>query len=155
FKQALTDVSKRSPQRVFVETTGLADVASVRDDLRFMGFPVDAVLCTVDALHWRDQQAQFNLFEEQIREADYLLVSKSDIAEPGQTETLEGYLRSANGHAQIIRMNKGRVEADMLLSMLAPAEHIVPCNREQLSLVEHPVAAFRVELPQPVLRSDF
>ncbi len=154
FKQALTDVAERAPSRILVETTGLADVASVRDDLRFMGFPVDAVLCTVDALHWRSQHDQFALFQEQIREADYLLVSKSDVATPRQVAELEHYLRSVHNRAPVIRMKKGHVDADTLLSMLAPADHIVPRNREQLPLVDSTIAAFRIALPQCVHRSD-
>lgn len=154
FKQALTDVSERAPARILVETTGLADAASVRDDLQFMGFPVDAVLCIVDALHWQQHHEQFALFAEQIREADYVLISKKDRANPADLPALEQYLHTLNSRAPLLYMNKGHVHADALSAMLAPAAHIAPRNRAQLPLVDSPIAVFNIALPPVVQRRD-
>lgn len=151
FREALSQVAEYSPEHIFIEATGLADAASVRADLGFMGFPVDAVFCVVDALHWRQSQQQFPIFDDQLREADYLLVSKTDLVSKEDIEYLREYLASINARAPIVLLRNGRMETDCLLAALAPAEHFTPRNRNTTGhLIANPVSAFRIELRYPL-----
>lgn len=155
FKQALGDVAARSPERIFVETTGLADVAAVRADLGFMGFPVEAAFCVVDALHWQRSQQQYELFNEQVREADYILVSKSDIAEPPAVAALQHAIRSLNNRAPVVVMRCGRVDADILLAALAPERAFAPLRPQaQPHCIGNPVTSFRIRIAQPVHKAE-
>lgn len=155
FRQALSDVADRLPERIFVETTGLADVASVRADLGFMGFPIEATFCVVDATHWQHSQQQYSLFDNQISEADYLLISKSDIADARQIKALQQMLPTLNNRASVVVMRRGRVDADVLLAALAPTRTFTPTRPSaQPHLINNPVTAFRIRIPQPAAIAD-
>jgi G3E family GTPase len=154
FREALTRVTEYSPEHIFIEATGLADAAAVRADLGFMGFPVDAVFCVVDALHWRQSQQQFPMFDEQIREADYLLISKTDLVGNEDIAHLQEHLASVNNRAGVICLRRGRMDAESLLAALAPAEHFTPRQRNAPThLIENPVSVFRLVFSSPV-RTD-
>lgn len=155
FRQALSDVATRSPERIFVETTGLANAASVRADLGFMGFPVEATFCVVDALHWQHSQQQYPLFDSQLREADYVLISKGDIASANQLDALQLMLPTLNSRAPVVVMRQGRVDADMLLAALAPTRTFAPFGtRAQPHLISNTVTAFRIRIPRPAAIAD-
>lgn len=151
FREALTRVAERSPDHIFVEATGLADAAAVRADLGFMGFPVDAVFCVVDALHWQQSYRQFRMFDDQVREADYLLVSKTDLAEEESVRQLQEHLASVNPRAVLVFLRNGSMDSDRLLAALAPAGDFRPRQPYVPDhLIEHAVSAFRVRLPSGI-----
>lgn len=155
FRTALAEVIERGAERIFIEATGLADASQVQRDLAFMRFPIDSTLCVVDALNLRRFQALFHIVNAQIKAADFLLISKTDLLKkPDAASNLEQDLLALNPRAGITRLVNGRAETDFLLHVFAPAERFTPHTalHAQEHLLHDNITAFRITLPP---RIDF
>lgn len=165
FQVALRQVIERGAGRIFIEATGLADAEQVQRDLAFMRFPIDSTLCVVDALNLHRFQKLFHIVNAQIKAADFLLISKSDLlskrleSKPDSLALLEQKLRTLNPRAALTFLNKGRMDTAFLLQAFAPAERFVPNEdateySQEHFLPEHllydGITAFRVHLPESV-----
>ena len=108
--------------RVIIETTGLADPAAILHTLMTNAFTartfrLDGVIVTVDAAAGA---ATLDAQEEAVKQAamaDRILLTKTDLVEPGVVEVLETRLRSLNPGAPIARAHNGAVEASRLLNV--------------------------------------
>ena len=111
--------------RVFVETTGLADptplVATlVRHPTLAPRFHLDAILTAVDAEHGERTLSQHDEAEKQVLLADDLIVTKVDRASSAAVEALCRRLATMNRGARQYRAANGDVPWDQLL-VWAPA----------------------------------
>ena len=87
--------------RVVIETTGLADPAPIlhtlmTDPLIASRFRLDGVVTTIDTVHG---MGQLNEHEESLKQAavaDRVVLTKTDIAEPGTVEALRRRLHDLN-----------------------------------------------------------
>ena len=99
--------------RVVVETTGVADPAPivatlVSEPLVRNQYVLESVIATVDAQHGlRGDES-----ERQVAAADVLVVTKTDLADPG---TVERRLGSLNPVAAVVRAVHGDVDPALLL----------------------------------------
>ncbi len=101
--------------RLAVETTGLADPAPIlhtlmTDPLLVNWFRLDAVIATVDAVAG---QATLDAHGESVKQAavaDRLLLTKTDLASPGEVKALAARLRALNPAARILEVRHGAVE---------------------------------------------
>lgn len=102
----------------------LSDVA----DLDTMVTVVDAVNFLVDyektqtiqeagqSLGEDDTRRVTDLLIDQVEFADVILISKTDLATPSETERLMAILKTLNTHAKIIPISQGQVEIDEILN---------------------------------------
>ena len=93
--------------RLVVETTGLADPAPVLHALMTSDEVIDVyalngVVTVVDAVNGAATLDRFAEARAQAGVADLLLVSKADLADPGDAETLRARLAAANPNARIL-----------------------------------------------------
>ncbi|MCC6535428.1 MAG: GTP-binding protein [Burkholderiales bacterium] len=93
--------------RVLVETTGLADPVPLMETLcedahMACEFRPHGVVTVVDAINALDQLRAYAEPVKQVAMADRLLVSKVDLAAPGQTSAVEARLRALNPGAVIV-----------------------------------------------------
>jgi len=108
--------------RVFVETTGLADPAPVvqtlaSDSLLADKFRLDCVVTLVDAVN---ALVQLDSLSEPIKQAaiaDRLLITKSDIATSGQVVELRARLAEINPQALILEAVHGEVDPATLIDV--------------------------------------
>ncbi len=120
--------------RVFVETTGLADPAPVvqtlaSDALLADKFRLDCVVTLVDAVNGLGQLDTLNEPIKQVAIADRLLISKTDLASSAALLELRAQLTGINPQARILEVVHGELDpADLidigLNSRLATAESI-------------------------------
>ncbi|MBN9056691.1 MAG: GTP-binding protein [Rhizobiales bacterium] len=109
-------------QRVVLETTGLADPTPIvhtlmTEESLYRIYQLDAVVTTVDAQHGLHQiDAHFEP-AKQIAIADRLIVTKSDLTEPGAVDALERRLRALNPAGQIRRAVKGDIAPSELIGL--------------------------------------
>jgi G3E family GTPase len=121
---------KRSFDAILIETTGLADPAPVvqtffvDEHVRSL-CSLDAVITVVDARHIEAQLERErpagveNEAEEQVVFADRIVLNKMDLLSGDEAAAvrIENRLRKLNPVAEIIRCERGRVEASRLLGV--------------------------------------
>ena len=95
--------------RVIIESSGLADPAPVlhtltADPVLRHHYRPGAVVTVVDAVHGAAQLDRFPESSRQVALADRMIVTKTDLAEPGAVRVLEGRLRAMNPAAPIRRV---------------------------------------------------
>jgi G3E family GTPase len=108
--------------RVFVETTGLADPAPVvqtlaSDSLLADKFRLDCVVTLVDAVN---ALGQLDTLAEPVKQAaiaDRLLITKSDVAPPDQVAELRARLADINPQAIILEVVHGDVDPANLIDV--------------------------------------
>ncbi|MFQ5935574.1 MAG: CobW family GTP-binding protein [Acidiferrobacterales bacterium] len=108
-------------ERVMIETTGLADPASiigalVRDPMFKEWYRLEGIVTTVDGVHGSGQLDQHAEAVKQAAVADRIVLTKCDIAEGTIMKTLSDRLRQLNPAAPILPATHGNVEPDALLN---------------------------------------
>ena len=108
--------------RVAIETTGLADPASILHTLmtepivaaRYM---LDGVVTTVDAVNGAGTLDRQPEAVKQAAVADRLLLTKTDLAEPAAQQAFEARLALLNPSAPVIRVAQGAVDPALLFNL--------------------------------------
>lgn len=115
----LTQRTKPRPNRIIIETTGLADPTNLLH--KIMADPrlrplvrLDAVITTVDAVNGLQNLHDTPVARRQAAMADRRLVTKSDLADHCAVECLENELRTLNAGSDILRVNHGDIAAHKL-----------------------------------------
>jgi G3E family GTPase len=108
--------------RLVIETTGMADPGPIMANL--MNEPViesvyrlDAVIVTIDAMYGLQQLAEHGEARKQAAVADVLLLTKTDIATPEQTNTLKEKLIGINPGATQHKVVNGEIETDFIIDV--------------------------------------
>ena len=112
-------------ERVFVETTGLADPVPVLHTLQTDGllgaqYRLDCVVTLVDAVNGLANLDRMPEAAKQAALADRIVISKSDIAAPGAVAALDARLASMNAYAARRVAVNGEIEVEFLRNV-APA----------------------------------
>ena len=105
--------------RVFVETTGLADPAPILHSLQTDGllgaqYRLNGVVTLVDAVNGMASLDAMPEAAKQAALADRLIVTKTDIASAGEAERLEARLRAMNPYAVVSRSVDGALDPELL-----------------------------------------
>ena len=100
-------------ERVLIETTGLADPGPVAqtfflDENLSTRYLLDGVITVVDAVHAMRQLDEHDQAQEQVGFADRLLLSKTDLVDADQIETVSSRLSQMNPRAQIQAVHFGQ-----------------------------------------------
>ena len=108
--------------RVFIETTGLADPAPViqtlsSDSMLGAHYRLDGVVTLVDAVNALTQLEQSPEAERQIALADRIFITKGDLAEPAALEGLHAAVRLINSQAEIRRCTMGELHPQELIGI--------------------------------------
>jgi G3E family GTPase len=101
--------------RIVVETTGLADPAPIlhtifADPVLQHHFSVDLVLTTVDAINGHLHLDRNPESVKQVAAADKIVVTKTDVAEPGAVQSLLSRLSAINPSASILEAAFGELD---------------------------------------------
>ncbi len=109
-------LARYRPERILIEPSGVADIASVKQVLesaKIAPFVKQQRLFTiVDAgAFLRDYAAMPGFFEAQARLAPVFVINKADLVGPGELATVRDTLRALNPHAPIHPANYGVIEA--------------------------------------------
>lgn len=108
--------------RIIIETTGLADPGPVAqtfflDELVSQRYLLDAVVTLVDAVHAMSQLDEHEQAQSQVGFADRLLLSKTDLVDCEQIETLSQRLHQLNPRASIAAVHFGQTPLGDLLDV--------------------------------------
>ena len=108
--------------RAVIETTGLADPAPVlhtlmTDPIVAARYMLDGVVTTVDAVNGAGTLDRQPEAIKQAAVADRLLLTKTDFAEAGDRQSIEGRLNALNPSAPIIPVERGMVDPRALFNI--------------------------------------
>ena len=108
--------------RIIIETTGLADPGPVAqtfflDELVSQRYLLDAVVTLVDAVDAMSQLDEHEQAQSQVGFADRLLLSKTDLVDCEQIETLSQRLHQINPRANIAAVHFGQTPLGDLLDV--------------------------------------
>ena len=149
---ALAQVMNQSPrpEHILIEASGVADPAriaaftQVDRDLR-----LDGIVTLVDALahqhHANDQHLADN-YRRQIEAGDFLLLSKTDLASPAQTQSVRQQLAAQKPTTPIAISEHGVFDARVLLGL--NETHPLPPQAE----IEHDLRQWSAHMSAPVPR---
>ncbi|MHB1331778.1 MAG: CobW family GTP-binding protein [Sulfuriferula sp.] len=108
-------------ERVIIETTGIADPVPIMDTLineRWLAarFQLNGVVTTVDAVLGEQQMDSYFEAVKQVVVADYLLLTKTDLADPRAVDDLRTRLAELNASAPILTVEHGQVDSARILN---------------------------------------
>ncbi len=104
-------------RRVLIETTGLADpspiIGTLAKDLMFKeAYRLDGIVTTVDAVNGDSHLDEHPEAVNQVAVADRIVITKSDLAEPGAIDRLQARLADLNPTAPRLVVAFGAVTPD-------------------------------------------
>ncbi|HEY8099674.1 MAG TPA: GTP-binding protein [Burkholderiaceae bacterium] len=108
--------------RIIIETTGLANPGPVAqtffmDDEVAAHYMLDAIITVVDAKHAMHQLTEHEEAQRQVGFADKLLLSKTDLVDTTELDTLIARLKRINPRAPINKVDFGRAPIDQILDL--------------------------------------
>lgn len=108
-------------QRVVIETTGLADPASVLHVVMahpylVQRFRLDGLVTTVDAVNGNGTLDRHQEAVKQAAMADRIVLTKTDLAETSDVQSLRARLKALNPAASILDAVRGEAKAGALLN---------------------------------------
>ena len=108
--------------RVFIETTGLADPGPVAqtffmDEDIVASYHLDSIITLVDAKHASQQLDERQEARRQVGFADQILISKSDLVSADELEQLIARLKRMNLRASIDKVHFGEVPLTKVLDL--------------------------------------
>ncbi len=111
-------------ERVFIETTGLADPfplikAFLNRPSLAKAYALDGIVTVADAFHMEDQLVSMPEARQQFEAADLVILNKTDLVAPADVEQAEGRIREINPAARVVRTERAAVPLDVLF---APVE---------------------------------
>jgi len=114
-------------RRLIVEPSGLADPAPIaqailRNPVMSRHLRLEGIATAVDAVFGLSQLERHAESRKQVSLADTLVLTKTDLAEPGAVKALKSKLRALNPAASLIEAQNGAVDA----AALAPAGFLDP-----------------------------
>lgn len=169
FKRAMEAIPQFN--RLVIETTGMADPGPILGNL--MNEPViesvyrlDAVVVTIDAVYGTEQTDTHAEACKQAAVADVLLITKSDLATPEQTELLKEKLIALNPGATQHIVLHGEIDPDFIIDvglfdptgkqaepqrwLRAPLKSAKPRGMLPQTAHDDEISSFTVYMPKPL-----
>ncbi len=116
---AMTSLLERPslPERVVIETSGVADPFAVAQYAHLPGFQLDCVIVLADAETIQKRAADKYVGRQvvqQLRSADLLLLNKIDLVSEARREEVRNWLRDVVPDVRILEVKNGRAPVDLL-----------------------------------------
>ena len=154
FLLGLKALTEFSPDLILVEASGMADPSGISPMLRNAGLSETCellcTLCVFDAIKSLKLAANLATIERQVANAHYVLLNKTDIASPEETDAATAYIQSKNSQAPIFPTTHCRFDVELLKKQMENPFAMMPSlntsdNRPDaftVSAVNGPIDAF-------------
>lgn len=131
-------LSSFQPDKILIETTGVADPIDVVDGLThpelYERIELKGIVSVVDASRFLDLNSRFQstaslvkTIRNQVRYADLLLVNKTDLTAPHVLDKVKDKLRELNPQAPLLETIRSEVDLEVIFSV----KRIAPPSREE------------------------
>jgi len=124
FIESILKTKELKVDYLIVESSGLADpfgmpaVMGVLNKLAPMNFHYSGSVCVVDANNFFKVYEMVSAVKQQIQGADLLIINKTDISTPDETNKIEKTLRKLNTYADIIKTTFSRIPDNKIIYSL-------------------------------------
>lgn len=116
----LTISNAIDPEYLVVEPTGVAKLSSIIENINQVSYEKISLLAPitiVDGAAWTHERTQA-IWQDQVRSAHTIVISKLERLAPGELDDLVAYLRTLNSEAEIIAQNFEEISTDVLSHLL-------------------------------------
>lgn len=138
FELILKELHEKFPtlEHLVIETTGIADPTAVirpfmRDEELKEIYQYNGTICLIDALNF-EEYPEKEISGKQIRVADLLLLSKSEMLDSSGLNKLRKELTQLNPFAIIQTVNYGKVENIDLMAINIPGKYAVSSEQREV-----------------------
>lgn len=159
FVNALAEMSRCDLDCVFVESSGLADPASLNEVLEAVkvlagdAYELKGIICLIDSVNFPEQLKDAATVDSQLAHCHMAVVNKTDLVDgPELAEVIE-LVRSVNPICRITTAVNGKISLDFLGEDLTSLE-FAPCDSET-KMIDYKPKTFSLECEQPVSRCAF
>ncbi|MBQ9145125.1 MAG: GTP-binding protein [Clostridia bacterium] len=135
FNKSLEEIIERfHPDRIIIEPSGVGKLSDIIDSIqRFGSLELNIVATVVDAAKCRMYMLNFGEFyEDQIKQANTLVISKGDLAGPAKLQSAIELVRSLNDHANLVTTSLEELDSAQLLATLESDRHLMDVLMEQV-----------------------
>ena len=135
FNKSLEEIIERfHPDRIIIEPSGVGKLSDIIDSIqRFGSLELKIVATVVDAAKCRMYMLNFGEFyEDQIKQANTLVISKGDLAGPAKLQSAIELVRSLNDHANLVTTSLEELDSAQLLATLESDRHLMDVLMEQV-----------------------
>lgn len=120
FVQALAEMAAKNFEYLFVESSGWGDPSNMMEILEaakvVSGYEYDlrGVICFVDAVNFLEQVKDEESAHRQLKHCSLAVMTKTDLADPKQTEQVREKIREINPDCRILTSVKGELGKSLL-----------------------------------------
>ena len=120
FVEALETISRKKPDIVLVESTGLADPTGMQDIMFQVNRKTDkayaysGVICLIDARNYLRISKSLLTVGRQILAATLIIINKKDLAEQAQLQEVRAKIRQLNPLVTLVEAEYGQINLDEL-----------------------------------------
>ena len=154
FLIGLKALAESNPDLIIVEASGMADPSGISPMIDSAGLSevceLMCTLCVFDAIKSLKLATNLTTIERQVSNAHYVILNKTDIASPAETDAAIAYIRHKNSQAVIFPTTHCRFDVAMLKKQMKNPFTMMPSlntsdNRPDaftVSAVNGPIDAF-------------
>lgn len=154
FVQALAEMAKCELDCVFVESSGLADPASLNEVLDAVtvlagdAYELRGILCLIDGVNFPEQLRDTATVDSQLAHCHMAVVNKTDLTDGQQLAEVIGLVRGVNPNCRIVTAVNGCVSLDFLGEELT-AYSFAACDAET-KMIDNKPKTFSLSCEQPI-----
>ena len=159
FVNALAEMAKCDLDCVFVESSGLADPASLNEVLEAVkvlagdAYTLKGILCLIDSVNFPEQLKDTATVDSQLAHCHMAVINKTDLVDEQGLAEVINLVRGVNPICRIITAVNGKISLDFLGEDLTSLE-FAPCDSET-KMIDYKPKTFSLECEEPVSRAAF
>lgn len=159
FVQALAEMAKCDLDCVFVESSGLADPASLNEVLEAVevlagdAYALKGIICLIDSVNFPEQLKDTATVDSQLAHCHMAVINKTDLVDEQELAEVINLVRSVNPICRIMTAVNGVISLDFLGEDLSALE-FAPCDSET-KMIDNKPKTFSLECESTVSRAEF
>lgn len=140
------------PDLIVIETTGLAEPIALARQVLAAELPLDSIITLVDTLNIETALEQSDVAHWQIRAADFILLTKLDLATPSQSARARSLIRELNERALVIESFRDQLDWSLFFAPHSLAD--LPSPPDKPHLAHDGIESFVWQSDLPLVRDS-
>ncbi len=162
-RSAISILMKKSiPNTILLETTGVANPFNLLSELHELEDMIDleAIVTIVDAKNAMELFEKYEIFKDQIKAADVILLNKSDLVKKSELEKIGKLLKNNNKCANIIKTVRANIHPNLIKANLTQttsqiATLISEEEEHKRDHVNEKISSIKIDIAKPLNMENF